>query len=70
LCRRTAKAPAVGFRVVAQEAHVVSEHSYHFAKVLEGGRAGIMLVTNRATNAGLGSAQLKAVIPKVSPRMR
>jgi hypothetical protein len=56
--------------VVAQEAHVMSERSYHFAKVLDGGKAAVMLVTNRTTNAALGSAQLKAAIPKISPKMR
>ena len=70
LCRRTSGGASPGLSVVAQEAHVMSERSYHFAKVLEGGKAAIMLVTNRATNAALGSAQLKAAIPMLSPRVR
>jgi hypothetical protein len=49
----------------AQEAHVVSDQGYHFAKVLEGGKAAVMLVTSRTANVALGSAQMKAVIPKV-----
>ena len=52
---------------VALEAHVVSEHGHHFAKVFEGGKAAVMLVTTRLANAGMGSAQFKAVLPKVEP---
>lgn len=70
LCRRSAGAPSQGLSVIALEAHVMSERSYHFAKVLDGGKAAIMLVTNRSTNAALGSAQLKAAIPKISPKVR
>lgn len=51
----------------ALEAHVVSAHGYHLAKVLEGGELAVMLVTNRTANAALGQVQLSAVIPKVTP---
>lgn len=53
----------------ALEVHVCSAHGYHFAKVLEGGKAAMMLLTNRAANTAISSAQLKAVIPKVEPHM-
>lgn len=52
------------------EVHVMSGDNYHVAKVLKGGQAAVMLVTNRATNMGMGSAQMKAVIPKVEPHLR
>ena len=51
----------------ALEAHVVSQHGYHLAKVLEGGELAVMLVTNRTANAALGQVQLSAVIPKMAP---
>jgi hypothetical protein len=53
----------------ALEVHVSSSHGYHLAKVLEGGRAAVMLLTNRAVNTAISSAQLKAVIPKVEPEL-
>jgi hypothetical protein len=53
-----------------QEVHVMSGDNYHVAKVLKGGQAAVMLVTNRASNVGMGSAQMKAVIPKVEPHLR
>jgi hypothetical protein len=65
LLYRSPKAASGSARLRAHEAHVTSEHGYHFAKVLEGGKAAVMLVTNRTANAGMGSAQLRAAIPKV-----
>jgi hypothetical protein len=69
LCRRSGRdAAAERGEAMALEVHVVSGHGYHFARVLEGGRSAVMLVTSRSTNAGMGSAQFKAVIPKVEPQ--
>ena len=68
LCRRSERRGEGDAQPVALEAHVVSGHGYHFARVLEGGKSAVMLVTNRATNAGMGSAQFKAVLPKVEPQ--
>jgi hypothetical protein len=48
-----------------QEIHVTSNHNYHFAKTLKGGRAVIMLVTKKTTNIGMGWAMLKSVLPAV-----
>lgn len=67
LCRRSDRQAEGAAQSVALEAHVVSSHGYHFARVLEGGKSAVMLVTSRATNAGMGSAQFKAVLPKVAP---
>lgn len=50
------------------EAHVTSESGYHFAKVLEGGKTAVIVVASRTANAGMGSAQFRAVIPKVPPK--
>lgn len=49
------------------EVHITSEHNYHFAKTLKGGKAVIMLVTKKTTNIGMGWAQLKTTIPVVDP---
>ena len=67
LCRVDPDSEPAGAPPTALEAHVISEHGYHFAKVLEGKAAAVMLVAKRAPNAGMGSAQLNAVIPKVEP---
>jgi hypothetical protein len=48
-----------------QELQLTSEHHLHFAVVLKGGRAVLMLVTSRTTNIGLGWAQLRAAIPRI-----
>jgi len=50
-----------------QEVHIASTHSFHFAKTIRGGKAVMMLVTGKATNIGMGWAQLKASIPTVEP---
>jgi hypothetical protein len=50
-----------------QEIHVSSEHNFHFAKTIKGGKAVIMLVTKKTTNIGMGWAQLKSIIPIVEP---
>lgn len=50
-----------------QEVHVSSQHTYHFAKVIRGGKAVIMLVTRKTTNVGMGWAMLKSVLPTVEP---
>ena len=67
LCRADPDSDPAGARPAALEAHVISEHGYHFAKVLEGKAAAVMLVARRSPNAGMGSAQINAVIPKVEP---
>lgn len=50
-----------------QEIHVTSEHNFHFAKTIRGGKAVIMLVTKKTTNIGMGWAQLKSVVPVIEP---
>lgn len=50
-----------------QEVHVTSSNNYHFAKVIKGGKAVVMLVTKKTTNIGMGWAQLKTIIPTVEP---
>ncbi|HLV60452.1 MAG TPA: hypothetical protein VKY51_03530 [Fredinandcohnia sp.] len=50
-----------------EEVFITSKHNFHFAKVVKGGRAVVMLVTRKTTNLGMGWAQLKASIPKVEP---
>lgn len=50
-----------------EEVHISSKHNYHFAKTIAGGRAVIMLVTDKTTNIGMGWAQLRAVIPEIEP---
>ena len=50
-----------------QEIHITSNHNFHFAKVLKGGRAVVMLVTKKTTNTGMGWAQLKLSIPTLEP---
>jgi len=67
-CEKTAARG--GEQRLVQEVHVMSRDNYHVAKMLKGGQAAVMLVTNRATNVGMGSAQMKAVIPKVEPHLR
>jgi CheY-like chemotaxis protein len=52
-----------------EEMHITSKHNYHFAKVLRGGKAVIMLVTKKTTNIGMGWAMLKSVIPEVEPHI-
>ncbi|HEY3494961.1 MAG TPA: hypothetical protein VGK73_09755 [Polyangiaceae bacterium] len=52
----------------AIEAHVASESGYHFAKVLEGGKTAVIVVASRVANTGMGSAQFRAVVPKVEPQ--
>ncbi len=50
-----------------QEVQLTSERNLHFAKTLRGGRAVVMLVTRKTTNAGMGWAMLKSVIPAIEP---
>ncbi|MDH5676198.1 MAG: hypothetical protein OEZ06_29025 [Myxococcales bacterium] len=50
-----------------QEIHITSQHNFHFAKTIAGGKAVIMLVTKKTTNIGMGWAQLKSVIPEIEP---
>jgi hypothetical protein len=49
------------------EIHIASEHNFHFAKRVKGGRAVVLLVTGKTTNIGLGWAHLKAAIPALEP---
>jgi hypothetical protein len=58
-----------GSRMNSQEVHVMSRNNYHFARTLKGGKAAVILVTQRATSVGLGSAQMKAVLPKVESHL-
>ena len=52
-----------------QEIHISSEHNYHFAKAIKGGKAVMMLVTKKTTNIGMGWAQVKAAVPKIEPHV-
>lgn len=52
-----------------QEIHITSEHNFHFAKTVKGGKAVMMLVTKKTTNIGMGWAQVKAALPKVEPHV-
>jgi predicted regulator of Ras-like GTPase activity (Roadblock/LC7/MglB family) len=52
-----------------QELHVTSANNYHFAKVIKGGKAVMMLVTKKTTNIGMGWAQVKSAIPAVEPHV-
>lgn len=49
------------------EVHITSRHNFHFAKTIKGGKAVIVMVTNKTTNIGMGWAQLKAGVPNVEP---
>lgn len=51
------------------EIHITSQHNFHFAKAIKGGKAVLMLVTKKTTNIGMGWAQVKSVIPKVEPHV-
>lgn len=50
-----------------QEVHITSDHNFHFAKTIKGGKAVLMLVTRKTTNIGMGWAQVKAAIPSIEP---
>ena len=60
--------PEDGERYFA-EIHITSKNNYHFAKVVKGGRAVVMLVTKKSTNIGMGWAQLKANIGEIEPHI-
>jgi CheY-like chemotaxis protein len=49
------------------EVQISSKNNLHFVKALRGGRAVIMLITEKSTNLGMGWLQLKSVIPSVEP---
>lgn len=51
------------------EFHIASLHNFHFAKTLKGGKAVMMLVTEKTSNIGLGWAQLNAALPEVEPHV-
>lgn len=51
------------------DVHMTSEHNFHFAKTIKGGKAVIMLITNKSTNIGMGWAQLKTSIPEIEPHV-
>lgn len=67
LFRGAARATPATSAPAALEAHVASENGYHFAKVLEDGKTAVVVVASRSANVGMGSAQLRAVLPKVDP---
>ncbi len=50
-----------------EEIHITSRHNFHFCKTLKGGKAVVILVTNKTTNLGMGWAQLKSEVPNVEP---
>ena len=52
-----------------QELHITSQHNYHFAKTIKGGKAVMMLVTKKTTNIGMGWAQVKSAIPSIEPHV-
>lgn len=49
------------------EVQISSKHNLHFVKALRGGRAAILLITEKSTNLGMGWLQLKSVIPSLEP---
>jgi hypothetical protein len=49
------------------EVQISSKHNLHFVKALRGGRAVILLITEKSTNLGMGWLQLKSVIPSLEP---
>jgi len=55
--------------IAFQDVHVTSESSDQFAKSIDGGRALVMLVTRRATNIGMGWAQVNAAIPRLEQHL-
>jgi hypothetical protein len=55
--------------VAFHDVHVTSDNSDQFAKAIDGGRALVMLVTRRATNIGMGWAQVNAAIPRLEQHL-
>lgn len=47
------------------EVQLTSRDNFHFAMVLRGGQAVLMLVTEKTTNVGMGWAQLRAAVTEV-----
>jgi hypothetical protein len=45
-----------------EEVQMTSKSNHHFAKTIKEGRAVVMLVTRRSTNAGMGWSQLRAAL--------
>ena len=50
-----------------EEILVTSKHNYHFMKTIRGGKAVMVLVTDKSANSGMGWAVLKSMISKVEP---
>ena len=50
-----------------EELHITSAHNFHFAKVIKGGKAVIMLITKKTTNIGMGWANVKQAVPELEP---
>lgn len=49
------------------EVQLSSKRNLHFVKALRGGRAVILLITEKTTNLGMGWLQLRSVIPSLEP---
>jgi len=49
------------------EVQLSSKNNLHFVKALHGGRAVILLITEKTTSLGMGWLQLKSVIPSLEP---
>lgn len=52
-----------------EEVHATSQDSFHFAKVIKGGRAAIVLVTRKTTNQGMVFVQMKLAVPKIESKL-
>ncbi|MEY4577285.1 MAG: hypothetical protein RL701_1988 [Pseudomonadota bacterium] len=50
-----------------EEIHITSTHNYHFMKTIKRGTCVAVLVTSKATNIGMGWAQLKNVLTDIEP---
>jgi len=50
-----------------EELHITAAHNFHFAKVIKGGKAVIMLITKKTTNIGMGWVNVKQAVPELEP---
>jgi hypothetical protein len=67
---RLHREPGADAGPVFQEVHVTSDECFHFAKVINDGKAAIVLITLKWINQGLGWTQLKSALPKIEPHVR
>lgn len=67
---RSRRDPDAASGPVFQEVHITSDECFHFAKVINDGKAAIVLVTLKWINQGLCWTQLKSALPKIEPHVR